>query len=194
VPKTPARHDFGRVTDACRGVDDGRVGSHQLINPDLVRVPAVRDRARDVSVGDDADRLAGLRLRDDEGGRIRALHHVGGCGHVVVLLNRRDRWLHDVRDRGRGRRRRLYRGVGHDLLLGRPDHTVRYSITPFGPRQRPACLVSAAGMRWDGAVGAAITSSAAREAQDQNARPVAISDSRETLPDVGKLISDDAEG
>src|SRR5271169_2688499 len=32
VPKTPARHDFGRVTDAGRGVDDGRVSSHHLIN------------------------------------------------------------------------------------------------------------------------------------------------------------------
>ena len=38
VPKTPGRHDFGRVKDACSGVDDGRVSSHQLINPDIVRV------------------------------------------------------------------------------------------------------------------------------------------------------------
>ena len=40
---------------------DGRV-SHQLISPDIVRVLSVRDRARNVRVGDDADRLAGLRL------------------------------------------------------------------------------------------------------------------------------------
>ncbi len=50
---------------------------------------------------------AGLRLRDDEGGRIRALHQVGGRGHVVVLVNRRHRRMHDVRDRSRGRRRML---------------------------------------------------------------------------------------
>src|ERR1700748_3848726 len=107
VPKVPARHDLGRVTDACRGADDGRTSGHQLINPDVARVLPVRDRMRDVSIGDDADRLAGLSLRDDQGRPSGALHQVGGCGHVVVLVNRRHRWMHDVRDYGRGRRRML---------------------------------------------------------------------------------------
>ena len=48
VPETLARHDFRRVTDAGRGADDSRVGSHQLIDPDVVRVLPVRDRVRDV--------------------------------------------------------------------------------------------------------------------------------------------------
>src|SRR6266700_2355645 len=103
VPKTPARHDFGRVTDACRGIDDSRVRSHQLKNPDLVWVLSVRDYVRNVSLGGDADRLAGVRLRDDESCRIRVLHQVGGRGCVVVPVNRRHRWPHDVPGRSRGR-------------------------------------------------------------------------------------------
>src|ERR1700750_496915 len=51
----------------------------------------VRDRARDVSIGDDAARLAGLSLRDDQRSPSRALHQVGGRSHVVVLVNRRHR-------------------------------------------------------------------------------------------------------
>jgi hypothetical protein len=75
-----------------------------VIYPDVGRVLPGRDRARDVGIGDDADQLAGLRLRDDQGGRIRALHQVGSRSHVVVRFNRRDRWLHDVRDRSRAQR------------------------------------------------------------------------------------------
>jgi hypothetical protein len=62
---------------------------------------------------------------------------VCGCGRVVVLVNHRDRWLHDVRDRSRGRRRMLCRGICHDLLPQRSGHTVRYSITPSGQGRAP---------------------------------------------------------
>jgi len=89
------------------GVDDRRASSHQLINPDIVWVLSVRDRVRNVSLCDDADRLAGLRLHDDESGRIRSLHQKGGRAQMIVLFNRRHRWMHDVRGRSRGRRRML---------------------------------------------------------------------------------------
>ena len=78
VPETPARHDFGCVTNACCGPDDGRAGSHQLVDPYVVRVLPVRDQVRNVNLGDDADLLAGLCLRDDEGARACSLHQVGG--------------------------------------------------------------------------------------------------------------------
>jgi hypothetical protein len=35
---------------------------------------------------DGMDRLAGVRVQDHEGARARVLHHLGGCGLVVVLV------------------------------------------------------------------------------------------------------------
>ena len=49
---------------------------------------------------------------------------------MVVLFNRRDRWLHDIRDRSRGRRWSCFaRASAMICSLRRSDHTVRYSIT-----------------------------------------------------------------
>jgi hypothetical protein len=61
---------------------------------------AVCYRVGDVFLGDDAYRLAGVRVQDHEGARV--LHNAGGCGRVVVLVCRREWWPHDVRDDGRG--------------------------------------------------------------------------------------------
>jgi hypothetical protein len=54
IPEMAAGHDLGGVTDAGRRVDDGRPGGHQLPDPQVVEVFAVRDRAGDVSLGEDA--------------------------------------------------------------------------------------------------------------------------------------------
>jgi hypothetical protein len=98
----PGRHDRGRVTDACCG-GDGRVGGHRGIDPDVVDIFAVRDGAGDVCRGDDAGRLTGLRIQDQESCRACVLHQVRGGGQVVVLVDRRHRRPHDVGDGGRGR-------------------------------------------------------------------------------------------
>src|SRR5215813_4369306 len=44
VPEMATHHDLGCVTDAGRRRDDGRAFGHQLIDPNLVEVFAVRDR------------------------------------------------------------------------------------------------------------------------------------------------------
>src|SRR5580700_2047599 len=80
-----ARHDLGRVTDAGRGVDDGRASGHHFIDPGRVHVLPVGDRVGNVRLGNDAYRLAGPGVQDRDGGRARVLHQVGGRGHVVVL-------------------------------------------------------------------------------------------------------------
>jgi hypothetical protein len=72
------------------------------MDPGLFEVFAVCYRVGDVFLGDDAYRLAGVRVQDHEGARARVLHKVGGCGRVVVLVCRREWWPHDVRDDGRG--------------------------------------------------------------------------------------------
>jgi hypothetical protein len=71
-------------------------------NADLVEVPAVGDRAGDISCGDDAYRLAGLEVRDDQGGRAGVLHQVGGRGDRVALGYCLGSQPHDVGDGGRG--------------------------------------------------------------------------------------------
>jgi hypothetical protein len=54
VPEVAARHDLGRVTDASRGVDDGRASGHQGMDPGTVHVLSVGDRVGNVRLGDDA--------------------------------------------------------------------------------------------------------------------------------------------
>ena len=70
------------------------------MDPGLFEVFAVCYRVGDVFLGDDAYRLAGVRVQDHEGARARVLHDLGGCGRVVVLVCRREWWPHDVRDDG----------------------------------------------------------------------------------------------
>jgi hypothetical protein len=77
------------------------------MDPGLFEVFAVCYRVGDVFLGDDAYRLAGVRVQDHEDARARVLHNLGGCGRVVVLVCRREWWPHDVRDDGRGVAERL---------------------------------------------------------------------------------------
>jgi hypothetical protein len=72
------------------------------MDPDVVDVFPGSDGVGNVRLGDDAGRLAGLRVSDDQGGGAGVLHQIGGRSHVVVLRDRRQRWAHDVGDRGRG--------------------------------------------------------------------------------------------
>jgi len=102
VPEMAARHDLGRVTDACGGVDHGRASGHQGMDPRTVHVLSVGDRVGNVRFGDDACRLAGLGVQDHQSGRARVLHQVGGRSDVVALFYRRQRWPHDVCGGGRG--------------------------------------------------------------------------------------------
>jgi hypothetical protein len=88
----------GRITDACGGADDGRVGGHQVMNPDTVHVLSICDRAGNVRLRDDAYRLVRVPVQDQESGRTCVLHQVGGR-----LFHRRQRWPHYVRDDGRSR-------------------------------------------------------------------------------------------
>jgi hypothetical protein len=81
---------------------DGRACGHHGIDPDVVDVFPVRDGAGNVCRGDDAGRLAGPRIHDDESRGARVLHQVGGRGRVVVLLDRGERWPHDIGDGGCG--------------------------------------------------------------------------------------------
>jgi hypothetical protein len=69
------------------------------MDPHFLEVLAVRDRVSDVSLGDDADRLAGHRVHDHQGSRAGVFHQVGGRGHVVVRFDRRDLPLHDIPQR-----------------------------------------------------------------------------------------------
>src|SRR6516162_380346 len=102
VAEVAAAHERGRVRDAGRRVDEGRAGGHQVMDPGLFEVFAVRYRVGNVFLGNDAYRLAGVKAQDHEGARARVLHEVGGRGRVVVLVCRREWWPHDVRDDGRG--------------------------------------------------------------------------------------------
>ncbi len=83
-----ARHDPGRVPDACRGLDDGRACGHHFIDPGAVHVLPVGDRVGDVRLGEDAGRLTGPGVQDRDCGRARVLHQVGGRSHVVVRFYR----------------------------------------------------------------------------------------------------------
>ena len=60
VPDMPGHHGPGRVPDACRRIDHGRIRGYQGADPEVVDVLAVRHRLSDVSLGDDADGLLGL--------------------------------------------------------------------------------------------------------------------------------------
>jgi hypothetical protein len=102
VPEMAARHDLGRVTDACRGADDGRASGHQVMDPGTVHVLSIGDRVGNVRFGDDACRLAGPGVQDHQSGRARVLHQVGGRSDVVALFYRRQRWPHYVCGCGRG--------------------------------------------------------------------------------------------
>ena len=53
VPEMPGRHELGRLADAARRVDDGRVRGHYGKDPDVVGVFAVGHHVGDVGVGDD---------------------------------------------------------------------------------------------------------------------------------------------
>ena len=57
----PGRHDFGGITDACRG--DGRAGHHGT-GLGVVDVFPVCDGVGGVCLGDDAGRLTGPRIGD----------------------------------------------------------------------------------------------------------------------------------
>jgi hypothetical protein len=76
MPEMAAGHDLGCVTDAGRLVDDGRPDGHQVTDPDLVKVFAAGDRVGNISLGDDALRLAGLRVEDYEGSCPGVLYQV----------------------------------------------------------------------------------------------------------------------
>jgi hypothetical protein len=54
MPEMAAGHDLGCVMDAGRRVDDRRPDGHQLTDPDLVEVFAVRGRVGNISLGEDA--------------------------------------------------------------------------------------------------------------------------------------------
>src|SRR6266536_1797577 len=95
------------------------------MDPGLFEVFAVCYRVGDVFLGDDAYRLAGVRVQDPEGARARVLHNVGGCGRVVVRVCRREWWPHHVRDHGRG-------GWLSGLLRGAPVMIVRLLRGPSG--------------------------------------------------------------
>ena len=102
VPEMAARHDLGRVTDACRGADDGRASGHQVMDPGTVHILSIGDRVGNVRFGDDACRLAGPGVQDHQSGRARVLHQIGGRSDVVALFYRRQRWPHYVCGCGRG--------------------------------------------------------------------------------------------
>jgi hypothetical protein len=73
VTEMPGRHDLARVMDACRG-DEGRAGGHHGVDPDVVDVFPVRGCAGNVCLGDDAGRLTGLRIHDQESCRAHVFH------------------------------------------------------------------------------------------------------------------------
>src|SRR5690242_12606194 len=64
VAQVAAAHERGCVRDAGRRVDDGRAGGDQVMDPGLFEVIAVCYRVGDVFPGDDAYRLAGVRVQD----------------------------------------------------------------------------------------------------------------------------------
>ncbi len=103
MPEMAAGHDLGCVTDAGRLVDDGRPDGHQVTDPDLVKVFAAGDRVGNVSLGDDALRLAGLRVEDYEGSCPGVLYQVGDCSRAVAGVCRGQRWPRDVCDVGQRR-------------------------------------------------------------------------------------------
>jgi len=103
MPEMAPGHDLGCVTGAGRRVDDGRPDGHQVTDPDLVKVFAAGGRVGDISAGEDALRLAGLRVGDYEGSCPGVLYQVGGCGRVVAGVCRGQRWPRDVCDGGQGR-------------------------------------------------------------------------------------------
>src|SRR5450755_3048227 len=119
VPEMASDHSVRRVPDACRRLDEAQLRGHQVMDPDLIRVSAVRHQLDDVCLRDEAYGLAGLAVQDHESGRTRAPHQVSGRSHMIVRYHRRYRRAHDVRDGGRGghRRGRLGRSsFCHDLL------------------------------------------------------------------------------
>lgn len=84
----------------------------------------VRHRADDVRLRDDADRpIALLADQDHQGARAHVLHQIRSRGHMIVLVHRRGRWPHNVRDGGRDTprlcRRLMRSGFCHDLLRSR---------------------------------------------------------------------------
>jgi len=97
-----ARHDLGRVTDACRCFDDGRASGHQFIDPGTVRVLSVGGRVGNVRLRDDAYRQIGPGVQDHQGGCACVFHQVGGRSHVTFLFYRRQGWPHYVCGGGRG--------------------------------------------------------------------------------------------
>ena len=151
VPEMPGHHGSGRVPDACRRVDDGRIRGYQGADPEVVDVLAVRHGLSDVSLGDDADGLLGLVVVHDHQSRhARVLHQVRGRGDVVARFYRGRRGPHDVRGGGRSTWRPVHgrllgEGFGHDPLCfrGTPTRSPRSVSRPYrrGPRVL-ACLMA----------------------------------------------------
>jgi hypothetical protein len=90
------------------------------MDPDLVRVLAIRHQVDDVSLRDETYRSSGLLIvQDHQSRRARVLQQIRGRGHVVVRFHRRQRWPHNVCDGGRGTWPRggfRRRGFRHDVL------------------------------------------------------------------------------
>ena len=118
MPETAGYHGVSRVTDARRRIDDAQASGHQVIDPDSIRVPPIRHQLDNVSFRDETHRPVGLRVQEHERGRSLVPHQVCGPGHVIIRLDRRQRWPHNVRDGGRDRwqGRLLRRGFWHDPL------------------------------------------------------------------------------
>jgi hypothetical protein len=96
VPEMATYHDLGRVTDVCRGLDDGGASGHQFIDPGTVHVLSIGDRVSNVRLGDDAYRMIGPGIQDHQSAHTRALHEIGGRSRVTLLFYRRQRRPHHV--------------------------------------------------------------------------------------------------
>jgi len=109
------------VTEARRRSAEGQIAGHQVPDADVVHVLTAGNRADNVCLSDEADRLLGLFVvEDDQCRSAGVLHQVGGRRQVGIAFYGRQCWSHDVPDGVWGRQRRggwfLPGGAHHDSL------------------------------------------------------------------------------